>query len=106
MIESLAIFRKKVAKTQKELDKLNNTPLWTYHKTRILETKKELNRLVALEEYHWKQRARTDWLKGDDRNTSYFHAMASQRLYKNSIKGLENDHGAMGDREGSSSSRN
>lgn len=45
---------------------------------------------MTLGEFYWKQRSRSEWLKGGDRNTKFFHSKASQRRRKNEVKELEN----------------
>ncbi|CAM8945360.1 unnamed protein product [Rhodiola kirilowii] len=45
------------------------------------------------EELYWKQRSRAKWLKFGDRNTSFFHAKASQRRKRNHIERLRNQLG-------------
>lgn len=62
-------------------------------KKRILLKEIELDRLLALEEYYWKQRSRSEWPRGGDRNTKFFHSKATQRRNKNLIKGLEDANG-------------
>jgi hypothetical protein len=46
-----------------------------------------------MEEMHWTQRSRVDWLKYGDRNTNYFHNAASARRKKNQINKLIDDNG-------------
>ncbi len=41
----------------------------------------------------WRQRARTRWLKGGDRNTRFFHQSASQRRCRNHISELTDSRG-------------
>lgn len=40
-------------------------------------------------ELFWEQRARVNWLKNGDRNTSFFHKMAIQRQNRGRIHELE-----------------
>ncbi|XP_028082512.1 uncharacterized protein LOC114283840 [Camellia sinensis] len=53
----------------------------------------EIDELLERDEALWCQRARANWLKEGDRNTSFFHSKASQRHKKKRINGLENDEG-------------
>ena len=39
------------------------------------------------------QRVRTNWMKEGDKNTKFFHAHATQRRRRNSIKGLTDEQG-------------
>jgi hypothetical protein len=44
---------------------------------------------------HWKQRAHVTWLQSGDRNTSYFHSVASERKRHNTIKKLKKEDGGV-----------
>ncbi|KAL9689163.1 hypothetical protein QQ045_033596 [Rhodiola kirilowii] len=55
----------------------------------------ELDEWLEREELWWKQRSRAEWLKNGDRNTSYFHAKASQRKKRNRIERLKNNIGEL-----------
>lgn len=59
----------------------------------------ELNREAEKEEIYWEQRARVNWLKHGDRNTTFFHKSATMRKRRNFVKGLENDLGKWVDDE-------
>ena len=52
--------------------------------------KKEVNALMDKEEWLWRQRSRTLYLKDRDRNTKFFHRCATQRKQKNSISDIRN----------------
>lgn len=52
-----------------------------------------LELMLEQEEIHWFQRARANWLKQGDRNTSFFHNFATKRRKKNTIKDLMDDNG-------------
>uniref|UniRef100_A0A803QAN3 Reverse transcriptase domain-containing protein n=1 Tax=Cannabis sativa TaxID=3483 RepID=A0A803QAN3_CANSA len=52
-----------------------------------------LDDLLAQEEEYWHQRSRVDWLQCGDQNTKFFHAHATSRKTKNTIKSLINDQG-------------
>ncbi|KAK5770921.1 hypothetical protein PVK06_047081 [Gossypium arboreum] len=51
----------------------------------IVETKLALNMEADREELYWEQRARANWLKNKDRNTKFFHQMATDRCRRNRV---------------------
>jgi macrodomain Ter protein organizer (MatP/YcbG family) len=51
-----------------------------------------LGKLEEQKETYWKQRSHVNWLREGDRNTSFFHACATQRK-KNRIKRLQAEDG-------------
>ena len=55
--------------------------------------KNEINEILIREEIMWNQRSRALWIKWGDRNTSFFHATASQRRRKSRIVGLQDLNG-------------
>lgn len=61
----------------------------------IIDAKLELNWEMEKEEMYWEQRARANWLRQGDKNTSFFHGKASQRHMTNKIRGLENIDGIL-----------
>ena len=55
---------------------------------RRLSLKEEFQRTLREEEIMWRQRLRCKWLKEGDKNTKFFHGMASQRKIINRISSL------------------
>lgn len=55
------------------------------------EIKINLKKKALREEIKWKQRSQIRWLKGGDKNTKFFHRMASSRRRKNFIHSLQVD---------------
>ncbi|KAF5458995.1 hypothetical protein F2P56_022987 [Juglans regia] len=49
---------------------------------------KKVGSLLELEDLKWRQRAKCNWYNLGDKNTKFFHACASQRKKKNSIKSV------------------
>ncbi|KAL4279285.1 hypothetical protein GQ457_03G012310 [Hibiscus cannabinus] len=59
----------------------------------ITEAKIALNLEADKEELYWEQRARANWMKSGDRNTSFFHKFASYRRKRNRVDRLVDDSG-------------
>lgn len=55
--------------------------------------KKNLEALLDQSDLMWRQRAKTDWLQGGDRNTKFFHACANARKKSNFIFSISNMEG-------------
>ncbi|XP_077249381.1 uncharacterized protein LOC143888877 [Tasmannia lanceolata] len=63
---------------------------------RLIQEHKEL---LMLEEISWRQRSRVKWLLEGDKNTAFFHAIASARRRRNRIESLEVEGEIVSDRE-------
>ena len=59
----------------------------------VVQLWRELNVLLDKESKMWRQRARTQWVAKGDKNTRYFHGVATQRQRKNFIKGIKDGDG-------------
>ena len=55
--------------------------------------RKELFELMHREEMMWRQRVKNDYIKEGDRNTKYFHIIASKRRCNNFIIGINDEMG-------------
>lgn len=53
----------------------------------------KLDHLEEQLDIYWKQRAHVKWLEKGDRNTSFFHAVCSERRRRNKIGRLKNKYG-------------
>lgn len=60
---------------------------------KILNAKLALTLKVDKEEVYWEQRARTNWIRMRDHNTSFFHKATTQRKKRNMVKGLRDENG-------------
>lgn len=59
----------------------------------IENTRRELNRMLDMEEAMWHKRTHIAWLKQGNRNTSFFHTKASSRYQHNILLVIINKHG-------------
>ena len=59
----------------------------------VVQLRRELNVLLDKESKMWRQRARTQWVAKGDKNTRYFHGMATQRKRRNFIKVIKDGEG-------------
>ncbi|XP_077252684.1 uncharacterized protein LOC143892103 [Tasmannia lanceolata] len=62
--------------------------------------KEEHKCIILHEEISWRQKSRVHWLKEGDKNTAYFHAMASARRRRNRISSLNINGNVVDDKEG------
>ncbi|KAK5839779.1 hypothetical protein PVK06_008618 [Gossypium arboreum] len=59
----------------------------------LIDTKIHLNFEIEKNECYWERRARLNWLKFGDKNTTFFHCQATQRRRTNFIHKLKNEDG-------------
>jgi hypothetical protein len=81
--------RKQIRKAQEKLDMDMNGPMNDENEAIAKEMAALIDLLLELEETHWMQRSRANWLNHGDRNTTFFHNFASARRKKNFIKKLK-----------------
>ncbi|KAF7815483.1 ribonuclease H [Senna tora] len=74
---------------QEALDRKYNLFLSDLNKTLV----KELEMVLDQEEVLWFQKARCQWIRDGDRNTSYYHTKAISRRRRNTILMLKNNDG-------------
>lgn len=55
----------------------------------MIDTRIHLNMEIEKDELYWEQRARANWLKAGDRNTAFFHRLATMRKKINTISKLD-----------------
>jgi 23S rRNA maturation mini-RNase III len=84
-----------MADLKRELERLRRGPMTETNAESQKEIMVRLELMLEQEEIYWLQRARANWLKKGDRNTSFFHNYATKRRKKNSIKGLIDHNGVL-----------
>lgn len=57
----------------------------------LIDTKIQLNFEIEKDKRYWEQRAKLNWLKFGDKNTTFFHSQATQRRRTNFIHRLQNE---------------
>ncbi|KAL0355466.1 UNVERIFIED_CONTAM: hypothetical protein Sradi_3993500 [Sesamum radiatum] len=72
---------------------LQNKDITSKDKADIEGLRDAIDSLARKEEIMWKQRAKALWLKAGDRNTSFFHAEATERRHQNEIKRINDELG-------------
>ncbi|KAJ8900277.1 hypothetical protein K2173_024917 [Erythroxylum novogranatense] len=82
---------KRTTELKRKLDELNHRDPTSSNLEELILTILEIDR----KERKWEQRVRENWLSYGDRNTAYFHKIASQRKKMKEIKGLEDQSGTM-----------
>lgn len=59
----------------------------------INKLQKEIHQLLEMEDLHWRQWAKQNWYKRNDRNTQYFHAWENQRRRASFIGSVKDQEG-------------
>ncbi|KAL0355668.1 UNVERIFIED_CONTAM: LINE-1 retrotransposable element O protein [Sesamum radiatum] len=85
--------RHRIEVLEKILTKIRSRPLTGEVKNKEDKVRRELEGLLLEDEVYWRQRGKIQWLKGGDKNTSFFHRAASNRKRINSIFRLRDAHG-------------
>jgi hypothetical protein len=84
---------RKLKELKRDLEQLRRGPMTDAALAAQKEIQLQIEITLEKEEMFWVQRARANWLKHGDRNTNFFHRMASKRKKQNTIKFLMDDNG-------------
>ena len=79
---------KEIKRLQKHVEELSVGVTTVESKIEFLAASKKLDDLLLKHEIYWAQRSRVNWRKYGDKNTKIFHSKASQRRWRNFIKGV------------------
>ncbi|KAL0374535.1 UNVERIFIED_CONTAM: hypothetical protein Sradi_3369200 [Sesamum radiatum] len=85
--------RRRSQEINAEICRMQEQTITSAGKIEIERLKYSLEQLAVQEEILWKQRAKALWLEAGDRNTSFFHAEANERLVRKEIKRIKNESG-------------
>lgn len=89
----LGNLEKRIKQIKTELEGVRRGDITQEKVSRELFLREKLDCLEHQRDMFWKQRAHVKWLQSGDRNTAFFHAFASERKKRNTIKKLKNDEG-------------
>ncbi|KAL9690346.1 hypothetical protein QQ045_010744 [Rhodiola kirilowii] len=87
--------RKRIDSLKERLQCVRNMPRTHDRVEEEAQLSNGIDEWLEREELLWRQRSRSEWLIGGDRNTPYFHAKASQRKKRSYIKELRNSAGEL-----------
>lgn len=90
----LGDLQKRIKEKKRELEIIRRSDINPSTVAREHVTKEKLRRLEDQLDTFWKQRAHVKWLRLGDRNTSFFHAFASERKKRNKIEQLQKEDGS------------
>ena len=62
------------------------------------QAREDLDKYTLMEEIKWRQRSRINWLKAGDRNTKFFHCMATAKKRRNGLSHLMVDGNMVSDK--------
>jgi hypothetical protein len=80
-------------KTHREMEVVVRKSLTPKNIARQKELSEEIELLLDMEEHHWAQRNRVNWLQQGDKNTAYFHNFTTARRQRNHVKRLIDEEG-------------
>ncbi|KAL9675120.1 hypothetical protein QQ045_003321 [Rhodiola kirilowii] len=84
---------KNIRRLKEQISKMQNEGRTEETAKKEAELTNEMDEWLAREELLWRQRARTEWLKEGDRNTTFFKARATNRKNKKLIQKLKKEDG-------------
>jgi hypothetical protein len=96
----LGDLEKRISRIKKELESWRRKGISPEQVRREELLRFKLGRLEDQTELYWKQRSHVQWMKNGDRNTKYFHSVASERKRINRIKKLRREDGSVVEEEG------
>jgi hypothetical protein len=78
---------------QSDLDRVLSVPLSNEAKTTQQKIQLEIENIHEQDEIKWIQRSKDNWMKGGDRNSSFFYSFSTARKKRNFVKKLKDENG-------------